>query len=175
MNRKYIYRVSHEPPAWHQVPALPPSRAGTPVLGLSASGFAQSNLFSRDCKLGSRPPVQDWSSPRRVGDSSRSGSSPMDLVWYGSDRPICISRDNPLQDVVLPEGSGRSPGFGCTVSTVAERIVVRFPSISSDSTGTQQGHPGPLQGAVKSPPIAKQALVPSAPSLGSQSTLGPAS
>ncbi|CAB1457878.1 unnamed protein product [Pleuronectes platessa] len=58
---------------------------------------------------------------------------------------------------------------------MAGRVVVRFSSITSDSPGTQPGCLGPLRGAVNSPQVAREALVPNAPSPGSRSTMGPAS
>lgn len=125
--------------SWHVL-----IRTDSPVLGLSASGVSQGNLYSKSCELGSKRPVQHWSYNGRVEAPSRRCSSLMDLVQQGSDWPICIGRDDPLQDVVLPQGSGRSPGFGCAVTRVARRIVVHFSSVPFDYPGTQEDHPGPF-------------------------------
>ena len=76
-------------------------------------------------------------------------------TWFSvtvGDWPICIGRDNPLQDVVLPEGSGRFPGTIPWCNPSGHSIAVCFFSINSDSPGTHQGRPGPLQGTVNSPP-----------------------
>lgn len=154
---------------------LPPSGTETPVLGLSISGISQGNLRSRGYESGSRPPIQDWSSPRRLEAPSRSGSPLMDPVRQGSDRPFHFIGDHSLQDVVLPGGSGRFTGFTRAVSRVAGKIVLRFSSTPIDSPSTQQDCPGPLQSAVNSPPLAKEALVSNSPSVGLRATMGPAS
>lgn len=117
---------------------LPTSGTKTSVLGLRHLASLRALYIPGVVNLVADLLFQDWSSPRRLEASSRSGSPLMDSIWQGSDRPTCLSRDNSLQDVVLPRGSGRSTGFVFTVSRVAGRIVVCFSSIPFDSLSTQQ-------------------------------------
>ena len=79
-NRQFLHCVSRKSPWRHKVSELPPGCTGTPVLGFLASGFAKGDLHSGSCDPGSGPPVQDWSSPRRVETPSRSCSPPMDCL-----------------------------------------------------------------------------------------------
>ena len=67
--------------------------------------------------------------------------------------------------MVLPELSVRPAWAGCTVSRVAGRNIVRFPSNTLDSTGTGENTLGLLQSAVSGSTLASETLVsgPAAP------------
>ncbi|XDV51168.1 hypothetical protein PO909_020095 [Leuciscus waleckii] len=94
------------------------------------------------------------------------GASDLDPVWKSPHRPVCISRDNPLQDVVLSERRRWAFGTGCTVSRVAGRFIVRFSSPTIDSSCAQTGGSGTLQDLTDPPEMAKETLVPTSPTSG---------
>ena len=78
-HREFLHGVPCESPGGHQVSALPQGGADTSDLSGSTSGVTQGSLHCRRCELGSRPYVQDGSSPVRVEASPRDGGSPVGM------------------------------------------------------------------------------------------------
>lgn len=73
---------------------------------------------------------------------------------------LCVGEDDTLRGVVLSGASRSFPGNRCAAARVADRLVVRFSPVTSDSPCCPQGGDRTLQGSTDSSQMARETLVP---------------
>ena len=72
---------------------------------------------------------------------------------------VCVSGNNPLPRVVLSQGAGGQFGPGCSITRVADRLVVRFSSDPSHPSGSAEDQGGPTHSPAGCPTLASETLV----------------
>ncbi len=167
--------LPHQSPRGHQVSPLSPGDQEALTVGVSPSRVPQGTLHPRGGESGSGSPIQDGTPPRRMAFTSAGGGTALIPIRQGSDQSLCINRDCPLQTVVLPGVSRGPPGTRCSVARVAERLVIRFSPISSDSPCPPQGDCRTLQGSFDSSQVAGEAVVSGSTPSRPRPTMAPAS
>ena len=162
-DRQLLHCVPYKSSGEHQVSPRSPGGQGAVAVGLPPASVPQGNIYPREGECGSRPPVQDRPPPRRVEAASRGCSSAVVPIRQSSNGSVCIGRDDSVRELVLTRGSGGALEHRCSVSRVANRLVVRFPPAASDPPCSPQGCYGTLQGSVDSSQVAGETLVSCSP------------
>lgn len=127
---------------------VPAGDEGTTLLGVSENSVHQSSVHTGIDEQSNGFVVPNRTTSGRVASPSRSGRTGM-AVWCGA-RGSTADR--------------------CTISNMARRVIVRFPSPTPDSPSTQEDSVRSSHGLPCCPKMAKEALVPNTYTTGSGSS-----
>ncbi len=139
-NGQYLCSLPHKSPRGDEIAKMPSGGNRSINMGMSTAVLTESNPHSGYSEQSSRHSVQDRASPRGVA-ATHDDSPNLGPIWNSPGRSFCISGNNPLPEMVLSQSTGGQFGPGCSVTRMADRLIVCFspPSPNTSNSSEDQG------------------------------------
>ncbi|CAL8368731.1 unnamed protein product [Gadus morhua 'NCC'] len=150
---------SCQSPGGDKVSEMPPGGGGTTDVGMASTCLSKGCAHSGRSKQCGRHALQDGTTPGRVETAHRRCQTDLDSLRGCASGSVCVSGNNPLPRVVFSQGAGGQFGPGCSITRVADRLIVRFSSDPSHLSGSAEDQGGPTHSPAGCPTLASENLV----------------
>lgn len=170
-DRQYLSGLPHKSPRRDEIITLSPGGNEPADMDMAKAVLTESNPHPGGDKQSSRHFVQNGASPRGVAVAHRGSNPNLDPIRDRSGRSLCFQGDDPLPGMVLPHGTGGQFGPGCSVTRLAEKLIICFSPLSSDFSGPPEDQGGSLHSSTCCSTLAGKTMVPGPSSAGSGSSV----